>query len=78
MTRKPKTNASAKSTNAPSPPPKRDANRPNARERIFKTAGRLFYIKGIRAIGVDTIAAEADTTKMSLYRNFPSKDELVA
>jgi len=57
---------------------KRDANRPSARERIFDTASQLFYARGIRAVGVETIAAEADTTKMSLYRNFPSKDELVA
>jgi AcrR family transcriptional regulator len=59
-------------------PAKRDANRPSARKRIFDTAAELFYRKGIRAVGVDTIAAEANTTKMSLYRNFPSKDELVA
>jgi len=56
----------------------RDAKRPNARERIFVTAGKLFYSKGIRAVGVDTIAEQANTTKMSLYRNFPSKNELVA
>jgi len=52
--------------------------RPSARKRIFDTASELFYRKGIRAVGVDTIAARADTTKMSLYRNYPSKDELVA
>ena len=49
-----------------------------ARDRIFETACDLFYKHGIRAVGVETIAAEAGATKMTLYRNFPSKDELVA
>jgi AcrR family transcriptional regulator len=49
-----------------------------ARDRIFETAREMFYARGIRAVGVESIAAEAGTTKMSLYRNFPSKDELVA
>jgi AcrR family transcriptional regulator len=49
-----------------------------ARDRIFDTARELFYQQGIRAVGVETIAAEAGTTKMSLYRHFPSKDELTA
>jgi AcrR family transcriptional regulator len=57
---------------------KREPGRPSARKRIFDTASELFYRRGIRAVGVDTIAAEADTTKMSLYRSFSSKDELVA
>ncbi len=57
---------------------KRDSARPSARKRIFDTASELFYQKGIRAVGVDAIAAQAATTKMSLYRSFPSKDELVA
>jgi AcrR family transcriptional regulator len=56
----------------------RDADRQSARERIFDTASGLFYLRGIRAVGVETIAEEAKTTKMSLYRSFPSKDELVA
>src|SRR6267154_1917812 len=48
-----------------------------ARERIFDVAKDLFYRQGIRAVGVETIVAEAGATKMSLYRTFPSKDDLV-
>ena len=54
------------------------ASKRPARDRIFETARELFYQHGIRAVGVETIASEADATKMTLYRNFPSKDELVA
>ena len=50
----------------------------SARDRIFDAARDLFYRQGIRAVGVDTIAQEAGATKMSLYRAFPGKDELVA
>jgi AcrR family transcriptional regulator len=56
----------------------RSEPRESARDRILRTACELFYRQGIRAVGVETIAAEAGTTKMSLYRNFESKDELVA
>lgn len=55
-----------------------ETSRRPARDRIFETARDMFYKKGIRAVGVESIAAEAGATKMSLYRNFPSKDELVA
>ena len=48
------------------------------RDRIFNTARELFYRQGIRAVGVDAIACSAGTNKMSFYRSFPSKDELVA
>ena len=48
------------------------------RDRIMRTATELFYQRGIRAVGVDTIATEAGTNKMSFYRSFASKDELVA
>jgi len=48
------------------------------RERILETARALFYRDGIRAVGVEVIAAEAGTNKMTLYRNFGSKEELIA
>lgn len=53
-------------------------DKPRVRDRILETAGELFYARGIRCVGVDCIASEAGTNKMSLYRNFPSKEELVA
>lgn len=46
-------------------------------ERILETADRLFYGQGIRAVGVDTIAAEIGISKRTLYNYFPSKDELI-
>ena len=48
------------------------------RQRILAVAGDLFYRHGIRAVGVDAIAEAAGTNKMTLYRHFTSKDELVA
>jgi AcrR family transcriptional regulator len=48
------------------------------RERLLAVAGDLFYRHGIRAVGVEAIAEAAGTNKMTLYRHFPSKDELVA
>jgi AcrR family transcriptional regulator len=46
-------------------------------ERILAAADRLFYAKGIRAVGVDTVAAEAGVSKRTLYHHFPSKDALI-
>jgi AcrR family transcriptional regulator len=48
------------------------------RARILAAAGDLFYRHGIRAVGVEAIAEAAGTNKMTLYRHFASKDELVA
>jgi AcrR family transcriptional regulator len=48
------------------------------RARLLAAASELFYRHGIRAIGVEAIAEAAGTNKMTLYRHFPSKDELVA
>ena len=52
--------------------------KPRVRDRILNTARDLFYRHGTRAVGVDAIACEAGTNKMSFYRSFASKDELVA
>jgi AcrR family transcriptional regulator len=48
------------------------------RDRILETADRLFYGQGIRAVGVDTVAAEIGISKRTLYNHFPSKDSLIA
>jgi AcrR family transcriptional regulator len=48
----------------------------SGRDRILDAAYDLFSRSGVRAIGVDTITAEADVAKMTLYRNFSSKSEL--
>jgi AcrR family transcriptional regulator len=47
------------------------------KEKVFRTASRLFYQNGYRAIGVDTLAAESGIGKMTLYRHYPSKDDLI-
>ena len=49
-----------------------------ARERILLTADRLFYDEGIHAVGIQRIVAEAAVTRVTLYRHFPSKDDLIA
>jgi AcrR family transcriptional regulator len=46
-------------------------------ERILETADRLFYRRGIHAVGVDMVAAEIGISKRTLYNHFPSKDALV-
>jgi AcrR family transcriptional regulator len=56
----------------------RAADRTTMQERILETADRLFYGQGIRAVGVDTIAAEIGISKRTLYNHFPSKDALIA
>ena len=47
------------------------------RSRILVAAGDLFHKQGIRGVGVDAIAEAAQTNKMTLYRYFDSKDELI-
>jgi AcrR family transcriptional regulator len=49
----------------------------NVRDRILATARELIYREGARAVGIDRIIAESGVAKMSLYRWFPSKDDLI-
>lgn len=53
------------------------APRISARERILETAYELFSQRGIRAVGVDEVIKRAGVAKMTLYKHFPSKDDLV-
>ncbi|HJQ52720.1 MAG TPA: TetR/AcrR family transcriptional regulator [Gemmatimonadaceae bacterium] len=48
------------------------------RDRILIAAGDLFHKQGIRGVGVEAITEAAGTNKMTLYRYFDSKDELIA
>lgn len=47
------------------------------RDRLLEAAERLFYKCGVESVGVDRISAEAGVGKMTLYRHFPSKNDLV-
>lgn len=60
-------------------PPSRspDERQDSGRERISRAAYELFSREGVRAVGVDAVIARAGTAKMTLYRNFPSKDDLI-
>lgn len=49
----------------------------SARERILNVAKDLFYEEGIRAVGIDKIIEQSGVAKMTLYRHFPSKDDLI-
>lgn len=47
------------------------------RERVARAAYKLFSQSGVRSVGVDAVIEQAGTAKMTLYRNFPSKDDLI-
>jgi AcrR family transcriptional regulator len=55
----------------------RDDAENSGRERVSRAAYELFSREGVRAVGVDAVIARAGTAKMTLYRNFPSKDDLI-
>ena len=56
-------------TEVPSPSAKRD--------RLMTTAWKLFYRDGYRVVGIDTLLAEAQVAKMTLYNHFASKEDLI-
>jgi AcrR family transcriptional regulator len=58
-------------------PRRTTAGQQSGRERVLATAYELFSRHGTRAVGVDRIIAESGVAKMTLYRNFGSKDELI-
>ncbi len=65
------------SSTAGSKPDRTAAPADSGRERIRRAAYELFSRSGVRAVGVDTVIAQAGIAKMTLYRNFSSKDELI-
>ncbi|WP_144110012.1 TetR/AcrR family transcriptional regulator [Paraburkholderia sp. BCC1886] len=50
---------------------------PQAQQNLLRAAEELFYREGVRSVGVDAVVERAGVNKMSLYRQFSSKDELV-
>lgn len=50
---------------------------PEAQQHLLRAADELFYREGVRTVGVDAVVERAGVNKMSLYRQFSSKDELV-
>lgn len=54
-----------------------DTQNLSARERILRTAHDLFYREGIRATGIDRVIAASGVTKVTFYRHFPSKNDLI-
>lgn len=68
------------STTADRPPgvAARSAKKPSAaRARILATADRLFSSEGVRVVGVERLVKESDVSRLTFYRQFPSKDDLV-
>ena len=58
--------------------PRRDGGQSQAARRILEAAAPRFYLEGIRAVSADTVMAQAQVTKATFYRHFPTKDHLVA
>ncbi len=62
---------------APARRPRTQTAGAHAHEHLLRAAAELFYREGVRAVGVDAVVERAGVNKMSLYRQFSSKDDLV-
>lgn len=62
----------------PEPLPTSEPEASSVRDRLLDTAAELFYREGARAVGVDLVVERTGVAKTSLYRHFPSKDDLIA
>jgi AcrR family transcriptional regulator len=54
------------------------SSRPAPRDRILQAADRLFYSEGIHSVGVNRLVDESEVTRVTFYRHFPSKEDLIA
>ncbi|WP_327238438.1 TetR/AcrR family transcriptional regulator [Streptomyces sp. NBC_01317] len=68
--------AVADAPGAPAPAQGR-TGKPSMRERIIEAATELFYAQGIRAVSAEKIIAKVGITKVTFYRHFPTKDDLI-
>jgi AcrR family transcriptional regulator len=59
-------------------PPLRTPGNVSLSDHIARVAANLFYREGFHVVGVDRVAAKAEVTKRTLYRYYPSKDDLIA
>jgi AcrR family transcriptional regulator len=57
--------------------PGTSAPRPPMRERIVEAATELFYAQGLRAVSAEKVIAQVGITKVTFYRYFPTKDDLI-
>ncbi len=69
---------SSTSANSPASPSRRarggHTSGPEAQQHLLRAADELFYREGVRAVGVDAVVERAGVNKMSLYRQFSSKE----
>jgi AcrR family transcriptional regulator len=59
------------------PPAPAQTPKPSMRQRIIEAAAELFYTQGIRAVSAEKIIAKVGITKVTFYRHFPAKDDLI-